>query len=453
MIGNSGFLSAASIAARVNQGELSPVDAVDACLVSIGAYDKQVKAWTHYDAAAARSAAQRLIAVAPGSRGSLAGVAVGVKDIIDVAGMPTGLDADFARFTPAADATTVARLRAAGAIILGKTATTQFAHSDPTTTRNPWDLAHTPGGSSSGSAAAVAAGMATAAIGTQTIGSVLRPAAYCGIVGLKPTHGRTSLSGVFPVAPSLDHVGVFGRSVADAALLLSVLAVHDPLDPQSVDRRADDYVAAASADGPAPTIAVPRNFFRGVAEPEVSAHIEAMGERFAAAGALVTAFEMPETAGQIAATARVVHQTEAAVSHQTLFDTNISGYRRNVRELIEAGRQTLAVDYLRARTAQQQLRQSLSSLLINTDVMLLPTAPSTAPRNLNTTGPSLFCAPASLSGLPSISLPSGLDAAGMPLAVQLVAKPWQEAALLRAAAWVEEVLDFHWLPPLVQRGA
>ena len=206
--------TAGQIAQSVSSGSSTPQSAVEASLRRIDAVESRLQAWVEVDRSAKAAA-----------NGPLAGVPIGIKDIFDVAGLPTRYGAaSFAHQTPTADSVAVVRLRAAGAAILGKTHTTQFAYMDPAPTRNPWSLDHTPGGSSSGSAAAVAAGMVPLAIGSQTVGSVLRPAAYCGIVGFKPTFGRISNTGVGHLAPSFDHVGTLTRTVADAALALKVLA-------------------------------------------------------------------------------------------------------------------------------------------------------------------------------------------------------------------------------------
>src|SRR5438094_926298 len=224
-------LGVRAAAAAVRSGEVTAAALVEACLDRIRAVDPAIKAWIHLDETGARAAARAAdAAVRPGATlGVLHGVPIGVKDIIDVAGMPTTAGARaFAHTRPTRDATCVARLRAAGAIVLGKTHTTQFAYRDPAPTANPWNPAHTPGGSSSGSAAAVAARTVPVALGSQTVGSILRPAAYTGIVGLKGTNGLVPLDGVVPLGYSLDHIGPLARSVEDAALVLSVMAGRSP---------------------------------------------------------------------------------------------------------------------------------------------------------------------------------------------------------------------------------
>src|SRR6267142_4796154 len=247
-------------AEAIRTGVVSPVELVEACLARIHTMDGELRAWAHVDAAGALAIArERESEVRAGRlRGPLHGVAVGVKDVFDVAGMPTtGGARSFAHTRPTVDAAAVARIRAAGAIVLGKTVTTEFAYRDPAPTRNPWNHGHTPGGSSAGSAAAVAARMAPLALGSQTVGSVLRPAAYCGVVGFKGTHGLVPVGGVIPLAWSLDHVGVLARSVADAALAMSVLAGRD-LSPSSLS---------------SPRLALAPALLR-LATPELAAHIE-----------------------------------------------------------------------------------------------------------------------------------------------------------------------------------
>ena len=235
------------IAAAVREGSVSPVEVLDAALARIDAVEPEVRAWVRLDREGARRRADELAAArARGEAlGPLAGVPVGVKDIVDVAGFPTRAGAPpFAHYNPANDSAVATRLRHAGAIILGKTHTTEFAYLDPAPTRNPWNRSHTPGGSSSGSAAAVGSGMLPLAIGSQTVGSILRPAGYCGAVGFKPSLGRISYAGALNLAASFDHLGPICTCVADAALALSALAGHDAADPYSVDAPVDDYVAA-----------------------------------------------------------------------------------------------------------------------------------------------------------------------------------------------------------------
>jgi Asp-tRNA(Asn)/Glu-tRNA(Gln) amidotransferase A subunit family amidase len=322
------------------------------------------------------------------------------------------------------DAAAVARLRAAGAIILGKAHTTEFAYFEPGPTRNPWNVAHTPGGSSSGSAAAVAARMAPLALGTQTVGSVLRPAAYCGVVGFKGTHGLISTEGVVPLAWSLDHVGVFARAVADVALTAGVLAGR-PL--------------AAPAPRP-PRLALASELVDR-ATPETAATVRATAERLARAGATIEEVKLPGSFAGVHAAGRGVLEVEASAYHEELYRTHAAAYRPRTRELIEGGLARPAVAYARAQRARLAFREEVMPLLAGHDALLSPTAPAPAPEGL-ATGDPWFCAPWSFAGVPACSLPTGVSAAGLPHAVQLVAAAERDAELLAVAAWCERVLDF-----------
>src|SRR6185312_9584603 len=272
-------LSVSDAAGRIAEGALRPSELLEACLARIAARDEAVRSWASVDEAGARATARARDEErrAGRTRGPLHGIPVAIKDVFHVAGLTTTCGAAPAfHVRPTEDAAAVARLRAAGAVVVGKAHTTEFAYFEPGPTRNPWNRAHTPGGSSSGSAAAVAAGMVPLALGTQTVGSVLRPAAYCGVVGFKGTHGLVPVAGVIPLAWSLDHVGVLTRSVGDAALAMSVLAGRD-IEPSAVS---------------APRLALAPELL-GRASREVTAHIEAVADAFARAGATVSKVELP----------------------------------------------------------------------------------------------------------------------------------------------------------------
>lgn len=438
-------LTVTEIARRIRAGELSPVAVVEACLARIDEAEPSVLAWVHVDRRGALEAARGLEAEARAGRirGPLHGVPVGIKDIYHVAGMVTTAGAAaFAHERPAADAETVARLRRAGAVILGKTATTEFAYADPAATRNPWNPEHTPGGSSSGSAAAVALRMVPLALGSQTVGSTLRPAAYCGVVGLKPTHGRISARGVIPLAWSLDHMGIFSRSVVDAALALSVLAGHDPADPYSAPVPIADYPGALAGRQEAPRLGVPPSLFRDKAGPEVSAHLQAVASAFQKGGAAVEEVSLPATAEAIHDAGQVVMRVEAATFHAARFALHAGSYRPKIRALIEEGMAVSGVEYVRAQHTRRRFREEMEPLLDRYAALLMPVAYTTAPRGLATTGDPGLCAPWSFAGLPAIALPSGLAPDGLPLAIQLVAGAFAEDRLLAVARWCEAALGF-----------
>ena len=420
-------LPAGRAATLIADRTLSPLDLLESCLARIAARDAEIRAWVRVDEAGARTVAREREAEARAGRlrGPLHGVPVAIKDIFHVAGMTTMCGAVPAFHVAATeDAAAVARLRAAGAIILGKAHTTEFAYFEPGPTRNPWNVAHTPGGSSSGSAAAVAARMAPLALGTQTVGSVLRPAAYCGVVGFKGTHGLISTEGVVPLAWSLDHVGVFARAVADVALTAGVLAGRPLAGPAPRPPR----LALASE-------LVDR------ATPETAATVRATAERLARAGATIEEVKLPGSFAGVHAAGRGVLEVEASAYHEELYRTHAAAYRPRTRELIEGGLARPAVAYARAQRARLAFREEVMPLLAGHDALLSPTAPAPAPEGL-ATGDPWFCAPWSFAGVPACSLPTGVSAAGLPHAVQLVAAAERDAELLAVAAWCERVLDF-----------
>jgi aspartyl-tRNA(Asn)/glutamyl-tRNA(Gln) amidotransferase subunit A len=427
-------LGAREAATQVREGKISPVQLVEACLERIRTLDGRLSAWAHVDEAGARAAARELETEAVGGRirGPLHGVPVGIKDIIHVAGMPTTAGAKaWAHRRPTADAPVVSRLRAAGAIILGKTHTTEFAYRDPAPTRNPWNLEHTPGGSSAGSGAAVAARMVPVALGTQTVGSILRPAAYCGVVGFKATHGLTPAEDVIPLAWSLDHVGVLTRSVLDAAVALGVLARRE----------------LTAAPRGAPTIAIAPELLER-AEPETAVHVRATAEAFARAGARIIEVTLPPSFARVHDVGLIVLQAETAAYHAADFATHAGEFGPGIRAAIAAGLKLPAVEYVQANRARLEFRDAMRPLLEGHDALLGPTAPSPAPAGLASTGDAWFCAPWSSAGVPAVTLPSGVAPSGLPFAVQLVGAAGRETPLLGVAAWCEGVLRFASAPRL-----
>ncbi|MBI5911726.1 MAG: amidase [Betaproteobacteria bacterium] len=442
-------LTVAEAAKRIREGSLSPVELVAGCLERIESLEPSVKAWVTLCRADALEQAERLSdeARAGRIRGPLHGIPVGIKDIYHVAGVKTTAGArGFADQVPVNDATTVSRLKAAGAIILGKTATTEFAYLDPAQTKNPWNLERTPGGSSSGSAAAVAAQMAPAALGSQTVGSVLRPAAYCGVVGLKPTYGRISRAGIIPLAWSLDHVGTFSRSVTDAALLLKVLAGRDRDDPTSSSLPVPDYPALLPADSP-PRLGLVREYFLDESTAEVARHIELIVSALRAAGAAIEQVTLPDSFRAVHAATRLIAEAEAAAFHADLFRSHADEYRPKIRTFVEGGSLVPAVAYLQARRMRRRFQLDMDAILTLFDGLVMPVAPAPAP-DLSTTGDGNFCAPWSFAGLPAISLPTGLGKEKLPLAMQIVGGAFAEERLLASAHWCELVIGRAATPPL-----
>ena len=442
-------LGAAEAARRIRAGTLSPSNLLAACLRRTDATEPAVGAWVRLDRdAAARVAVQRDIEAREGRfMGPLHGVPIALKDIFDSAGVPTTAGAPaWATRAPDRDATSVARLRGAGAVSMGKLTTTPFAFLDPSPTRNPWNPEHTPGGSSSGPAAAVAARMVPLALGSQTVGSVLRPAAYCGVVGFKPTHGRISTAGVLALAESLDHVGVFSRAVEDCALALSVLAGVDPADPHTGAVPPDDYVSAIGAPS-SPRIGVLAALVAR-ATPEMGKHLEEVVRGLEGSGARLVEVALPESFSALDEAGEVVLRAEAAAAHAPLYALHAAEYPPRVKETIELGRSVSAVRYLAAQETRRRAGRELSNLASRHDALLAPTAGAPAPRGLHATGDPSFCAPFTFAGLPAIALPTGIDGAGLPLSLQLIGSAWAESRLLAAAAWCERVIGFDAGPPL-----
>lgn len=435
-------LTVSAAAAAIRKRELSPLDLVEALLERINVLEPKVQAWAYLDCEGARAEArQRTEEMVQGTlRGSLPGVPFAAKDIFYTTGLPTEAGSKvYAGFVPTYDSTAVRRLREAGAILLGKVHTTEFARFDPAPTRNPWNLSHTPGGSSSGSAASVSARMVPAALGSQTSDSLLSPASYCGVVGLKPTFGRISLAGVIPVSWTQDHVGIIARSVEDVGLLLQVMAGYDPGDPNSALEPVPDYAAAIERRRP-PRIGLVRDFFAEKADPEVMrATIEA-AERLANAGAVIEEAKLPPTINVIPAAGWTIIQVEAAAFHARLYKERAGLYGPRVRTLIEVGSLIPGELYVQALRIKRRFWGEIEPVLARYGVLLAPTTPTPAPEGLEDSGDPIFQLPWSTIGLPTITVPTGLSGSGLPLGVQLIGAPFSEDSLLAAAAWCEDVL-------------
>ncbi|MEE9285395.1 MAG: amidase [Dehalococcoidia bacterium] len=444
-------LTAAEAAALIASGQLSPVELVASCIERIDQVEPHVQAWALVDRTRAMEAARQCEEeIAQGKRkGPLHGIPIGVKDIFYTAGLATEAGSRvMAGFVPDHDATSVARLREAGAIVLGKTQTTEFALFDPAPTRNPWGLEHTPGGSSSGSGAAVAAGMCPLALGSQTAGSVLRPAAYNGVVGLKGRHGRVSAYGVVPLAWTLDHVGVLARTVEDAAVVLQAIAGYDPQDPYSLDEPAPDYAAALQDPPGPPRLGLVREHFFEKTDLEMQRHTDDVVRRLREAGAAVEEVSLPPSFATIAETLRPIITTECAAFHQESFAKHKDLYGPRIRSIIERGLAVTGAQYAQAIQQRHRQRLEMTPVAEAFDALVTPGATGDAPGDLTTTGDPAMQTPWSVLGFPSISLPSGLSQAGLPLAVQLAAAPRGEERLLQAARWCQGVLDFGLRPPI-----
>jgi Asp-tRNA(Asn)/Glu-tRNA(Gln) amidotransferase A subunit family amidase len=431
-------LSAIEGARLIREGVISSEELVGACLERVRVVDKDVEAWAFLDPELAleqaREADARRLSGQP--VGALHGVPVGLKDIIDTCDMPTENGSVLhAGRTPARDAGVASRLRAAGAVIMGKTVTTEFATRAPGKTRNPHHPGHTPGGSSSGSAAAVAAGMVSLALGSQTGGSTIRPAAYCGVYGLKPTHGLIPRHGMFQLSRTLDHVGLFARSVEDVALLLEELVGHDERDPDTRPRARIPYRDLAAAEPPLPPMFafVKTSLWEQV---DVDAR-EAFAELIATLGDRIEELELVTPAAETAAWHRTIMTAEVALNLHREWQTGRERLSDSLRATIEEGQRVRALDYLQARARIHQLDASLTELFEQRyDAIVTPAAAGTAPAGLGSTGDPAFCSLWTLVGLPALSVPIMRGANGLPLGVQLVGARHGDARLLRTARWL-----------------
>jgi Asp-tRNA(Asn)/Glu-tRNA(Gln) amidotransferase A subunit family amidase len=419
-------LTLVGAAKRLREGSVRASDYAQALLSRIDATEPDIGAWQHLDVAGVRADAQRLDALAPTLRGPLHGIPVALKDIIHTRGMPTRMGSRaFDEFVATDDAYCVKRLVAAGAYAFGKTVTTELAYFHPGRTRNPWNARHTPGGSSQGSAAAVAAGHIPAALGTQTNGSVIRPAAYCGVVGFKPTLDAIDFSGVNVFSQTLDTLGTFTRSVADAAALVGVLSP----------------VRGVVRDAP-PRLAYLSDFPWTSLDCDADDTLDAAATRLRAAGADIVPVALPDALAEAIAVHRTIMLHEAA--------RNLDGLRKRAGTMLSAtlnrgldeGRAIDAASYRQALASRRTMIAVTTDWLGHYDALLAPPAPAAAPEGLDSTGDPSCCTLASLLGAPAIALPIGLDAKRLPLGMQLVALPESDDALLGIAAWCEARLPF-----------
>jgi Asp-tRNA(Asn)/Glu-tRNA(Gln) amidotransferase A subunit family amidase len=435
-------LSAADAARRIREGVLSSQELVGACLEVIRANEPTVQAWTFLDEehamAQARAADEKKALGEP--IGPLHGVPVGVKDIFDTADMPTenGTVLHKGRM-PRRDAAAVSMLRAAGAVILGKTVTTECAYFAPGKTRNPHNPEHTPGGSSSGSAAAVGAGMVPLALGSQTAGSTIRPASFCGVYGYKPTHGLIPRSGVLQLSRTLDHVGLFSRNVEDLALLAEQLAGYDDRDPDTRPRARISFQKLAVEEPPIPPmlafIKTP-HWERADADTK-----EAFAELVQALGDRVEEVELFPSAIDAWEWQKTIMAAEMAANLEREWHTGKDKLSEQLRSLIERGRNVSAIDYQRALRAIAPVVESFDELFMERyDAILTPAALGTAPKGLGATGDPSFCTLWTLLGMPAVSVPLMQGANGLPLGVQLVGRRGFDARLMRTARWLVERL-------------
>ena len=443
-------LSAAELARQIRDRNITPVEVAQSLLERMDSLEPRLEAWVRVDRETVLADAKRRQEELDSGveTGPLHGVPIGIKDIYNIAGVPTKAGSKvYADYVPDETAATIGLLQNAGAVILGKTVTTEFACLDPSHTKNPWNPAHTPGGSSSGSAVAVAARMCPVAMGSQTIGSVLRPASYSGIVGLKPTYGRVSRRGVVPVSWSLDTVGWMGRTVEDAALLLQVMAGPDDQDPVASRLSAGDYLSGLESSGP-PRIGLITSFFMEEADQETQRRTRAVVEQLASAGASVVELTLPESFGTAIQDQMTIMGAEAAAFHKPMYEKQAQDYRPKLREMLRKGLETDAPTYSKALERRLRFSADMRVLAEQADVLLTPSTPTAPLADLTNTGDTRFQGPWTSCGLPAITLPIGLAESGLPLGIQLIASPFEEARLLAAARWCEKVIDVQLFPPV-----
>ena len=439
----------------------SPVELAKQCLERIARLNPTLNAFITVTAESAMAQARQAEAeIFRGEwRGPLHGIPIGLKDLIDTAGVRTTAASQlFKDRVPSEDAEIVKRLKAVGAVILGKQNLHEFAYGGSSIVsyygevHNPWNPAHIAGGSSGGSAAAVACGMGYAAIGTDTAGSVREPASQCGVVGLKPTYGRVSLRGVIPLSPSLDHVGPITRSVGDAAAVLQTIAGYDPGDKTSVDTPVPDYLAALETKKPL-RIGVPRAFFYEDLDAEVAQAVEQ------ALKVLADLFGEVREVNLEVPTDRSLQAAESYAFHAEFVARSPELYQPETLRRIRSGENIGAEQFVQARKDLETERRKITSIFDTVDVLVTPATPIPAPnleelkQNFDLLRPRELLLlrntrPFNVWGLPAISLPCGFTSAGLPIGLQIAARPWDEVTVLRAAQAYEQATNWKSFPPL-----
>lgn len=434
-------LSASEAARKIRAGVLTSTELVNACLERIQATDGQLKAWVHLDPERARAEAAEMDVICQSGRplGSLHGVPVGLKDIIDTKDYPTERGTPiFAGRRPDQDAAVVERLRDAGAVILGKTKTTEVAFVHPTDTVNPHNPDYFPGGSSSGSAAAVAAHQVPLALGTQTNGSVIRPASFCGTYGFKPTRGVISRRGVLATSHYLDQIGVFARSLEDTALLADVLKGYDQTDDKCYPRprpaMLEGFQAELAAEPVLAFIDLP------FADRLTADSKEGFEKLIATLGARVERIPAPPTFAKMVDAQRIIHEYEICLHLKEAFDAHWDQVSATLKPVIERGRSIARETYEDAVRFATSSDDYFAAFFKDYDAILSPSAAGEAPKIGPTTGDPIFCTLWTLAGLPAVSMPLLVGANGLPIGVQLIGAKEQDGRLMRAAKWLLETL-------------
>lgn len=432
-------LTAIEAAGEIARGMISAEEYTAACLERIAEVESEVHAFAHLDPEHALTQARALDRQkANGERiGPLHGIPVGIKDIFDTADYPTECGSPIlAGRRPEADAAAVRRLREAGAVIIGKTVTTEFAYFHPGKTRNPRDLQRTPGGSSSGSAAAVAAGMMPLAIGSQTNGSMIRPAAFCGVFGVKPSHGLISRAGALTLSRTLDHVGAFARSLDDLALILDVLAGEDPGDPDSRPYASPSFRVTAAQEPPIPpTFTLVRTPMWDKADADARGALEDLAKELGA-----REVDLPDDYRNAWSGLRAIMAADMAHNLGAFVDQG-GEVSKQFRDLVAEGRSVTATEYLAAVRDARRYADGMAGIFEQlSDAILTLSARGVAPQGIEATGDPVFCTLWTLTGFPSLNLPLLANADGLPIGVQLVGAHGRDERLLRTASAMVQTL-------------
>ena len=437
-------LGISEILRAFREGRATVQDYVASLSARIAAREPTIQAWEWFEASRAMADAEEraggILADLP-----LYGIPVGVKDIINTRGMPTRMGSRiFQNNMPPNSAWVVRRLEALGGLVMGKTVTTEFAFRTPGKTRNPWNPAHTPGGSSSGSAAAVAAGFVPVAIGTQTLGSVIRPSAFCGVVGYKPSFGAISRNGIHPFAPTLDTVGVIARTVGDAAFFGACLMGQDARDDATFIRAPLRLLRVPLETlGQAPRLAVVRTPKWSVATEAQRTHFDECVAKLAAAGAAVKEVNLPRLFDGAWENVMVIMSREAVKSFAPVESRHRISLSPALIELLDRGHRTTPEQYAKARERREEYRQWFESMFERFDAIVTIPAPGEAPEGLANTGDATFNSLWTQAGLPAVTLPSGRGPKGLPLGLQVVGRYRDDERALQVAAWVEKVIAFN----------
>jgi aspartyl-tRNA(Asn)/glutamyl-tRNA(Gln) amidotransferase subunit A len=462
------YLSLRSLGTLIQRQELSPVEAAEAVVDRVDKFDRHLNSYITLlrDQALAQARAAEQEIHDGHYRGPLHGIPIAVKDLYYTKGIRTTAGSNIlSDFIPTYDATVMARLLDAGAILIGKLNMHEFARGATNTSSligaccNPWDTMRVPGGSSGGSGAALAAGFCFGSLGSDTGGSIRIPAACCGIVGLKPTYGRVSRHGVFPLSWSLDHVGPMTRTVADAALMLQVIAGHDRHDRTTRTAVVPDYAASLTGDIDGACLGIPQEFYFEQLDAEVGDSVRTAIQTLERAGARVEEVSLP-LSKFAAAAGRIISLTEAAEIHETFLRTRRADYSPDVRDGFLVGQLILGKHYMKAQRLRSLIRQEMAAALRRVDALVTPTVPIPAPRIGQTTvetgrerietiwALSRLTRPANLTGFPAISVPCGFSQGGLPIGLQLIGRPFAEATILQIAHAYEQETSWHQRRPM-----